>query len=103
MYGKETEGENFEVTEAYWFDPSDYLDEELREMLNNKIKLSVKLWFDKYVSINKECEELKTKLQLLELEASQIAAGIKKSRLDDPVVQTVEKEVFYYFLLQNKQ
>lgn len=38
-----SDDEDFEPVEAYFFDPTEYLEEELRQQLNDKITLSV-LW-----------------------------------------------------------
>ncbi|KAF4753120.1 hypothetical protein FOZ63_024910 [Perkinsus olseni] len=50
-----------DVYEAYYFDPTDFIEEELRELLNDKIKLSVEFWmtrFNKLKDINAELESI---------------------------------------------
>jgi len=59
---KEPEGK-FVPVEAYFFDPTEYLEEELRQQLNDKISLSVKVYQDKLTELTRRCEDLEMKLE----------------------------------------
>ncbi|CAL1131348.1 unnamed protein product [Cladocopium goreaui] len=63
----QSDDENFEPVEAYFFDPTEYLEEELRQQLNDKITLSVKVYKER---LNEKCREIADlQLQLETLEA----------------------------------
>ncbi|CAE8646213.1 unnamed protein product, partial [Polarella glacialis] len=49
LYIKGQDGQEFEAVEAYFFDPTEFLEEELRQQLNDKITLSVKVYHDQLV------------------------------------------------------
>merc|ERR1719162_1350923 len=63
VYIKSTEGENFEPVEAYFFDPTDFLEEELRAQLNDKITLSVKGYHEKLQEAQRLIEDLEMQLE----------------------------------------
>lgn len=63
VYIKAREGEKFEAVEAYFFDPTEFLEEELRTQLNDKINLSVKVYADKLRELQRINEDLEMKLE----------------------------------------
>lgn len=63
LYIREEKGpEHFQANEVYFFDPSEFLDEDLRRMLNDKIALSVKELCTKMAELKARNEELEMKL-----------------------------------------
>jgi len=75
----QSDDENFEPVEAYFFDPTEYLEEELRQQLNDKITLSVKVYRER---LNEKCREL-ADLQL-ELETLQALNAAR----EDPTLES---------------
>eukprot|EP00439_Symbiodinium_sp_Y106_P015427 s8175_g2.t1 len=78
LYIKHQEGdENFEPVEAYFFDPTEYLEEdgELRQQLNDKITLSVKVYSDKLRICQRRIADLELQLETVE--------ALSRSREDD--------------------
>jgi len=76
LYIEHQEGdENFEPVEAYFFDPTEYLEEELRQQLNDKITLSVKVYSDKLRICQRRIADLELQLETVE--------ALSRSREDD--------------------
>eukprot|EP00929_Paragymnodinium_shiwhaense_P074690 TRINITY_DN38231_c0_g5_i1.p1 TRINITY_DN38231_c0_g5~~TRINITY_DN38231_c0_g5_i1.p1 ORF type:complete len:1194 (+),score=292.08 TRINITY_DN38231_c0_g5_i1:125-3706(+) len=63
VYTKARDLEKYVPVEAYWFDPSDYLDEDLRLMLNEKIRLSVKMYHDRLLEMKRRLEDAEARLE----------------------------------------
>ncbi|CAJ1344615.1 unnamed protein product, partial [Effrenium voratum] len=55
--------EDFEPVEAYFFDPTEYLEEELRQQLNDKITLSVKVYKDRLTEMARKLADLELQLE----------------------------------------
>eukprot|EP00931_Biecheleriopsis_adriatica_P061125 TRINITY_DN36743_c0_g1_i1.p1 TRINITY_DN36743_c0_g1~~TRINITY_DN36743_c0_g1_i1.p1 ORF type:complete len:1377 (-),score=272.43 TRINITY_DN36743_c0_g1_i1:56-4186(-) len=66
LYIKSQEGDKFEAVEAYFFDPTEFLEEELRLLMNEKIKLSVKVYHDKVVTLKRRIADLELRLETAE-------------------------------------
>lgn len=62
LYISDQKGSDFKAVEAYFFDPTDFLEEELRQQLNEKIKLSIKVYHDRLVEMQIKVEDLEMKL-----------------------------------------
>ncbi|CAK9041514.1 unnamed protein product [Durusdinium trenchii] len=62
----QSDDENFEPVEAYFFDPTEYLEEELRQQLNDKITLSVKVYKEKLNAKCREVADLELQLETLQ-------------------------------------
>jgi len=63
VYRKFLEGEEFEPIEAYFFDPTEYLEEDLRMMLNDKIKMSCRTYHRRVMELKRHCEDLELQLE----------------------------------------
>eukprot|EP00930_Biecheleria_cincta_P058981 TRINITY_DN44757_c0_g1_i1.p1 TRINITY_DN44757_c0_g1~~TRINITY_DN44757_c0_g1_i1.p1 ORF type:complete len:1324 (+),score=265.28 TRINITY_DN44757_c0_g1_i1:51-3974(+) len=63
LYIQSQEGEDFEPVEAYFFDPTEFLEEELRQQLNDKITLSVKVYHEKLVALKRLVSDLELRLE----------------------------------------
>eukprot|EP00427_Karlodinium_veneficum_P002094 CAMPEP_0169152880 /NCGR_PEP_ID=MMETSP1015-20121227/51770_1 /TAXON_ID=342587 /ORGANISM="Karlodinium micrum, Strain CCMP2283" /LENGTH=1298 /DNA_ID=CAMNT_0009222745 /DNA_START=52 /DNA_END=3946 /DNA_ORIENTATION=+ len=63
VYRQGIEGDKFEPEEVYYFDPSEYLEEELREQLNDKIDMSVKGYHIKLQEARRRIEDLEMQLE----------------------------------------
>lgn len=63
VYIKYRQGEKFEATEAYFFDPTEFLEEELRMQLNDKISLSCKVYHEKLQEMQRKVEDLEMRLE----------------------------------------
>eukprot|EP00440_Ansanella_granifera_P049050 gb/GFBE01053142.1/.p1 GENE.gb/GFBE01053142.1/~~gb/GFBE01053142.1/.p1 ORF type:complete len:1342 (+),score=311.07 gb/GFBE01053142.1/:1-4026(+) len=66
VYIKSQEGDNFEAVEAYFFDPTEFLEEELRLQLNDKIRLSVKVYHERVVALKRRVSDLELRLETAE-------------------------------------
>lgn len=66
LYIQSQEGEDFEPVEAYFFDPTEFLEEELRLQLNDKITLSVKVYHEKLVALKRLVSDLELRLETAE-------------------------------------
>jgi len=63
VYIQKKEGDNFEPVEAYFFDPSEHLEEGLRQQLNDKITWSVRRYHDELCELKKRCAQLELDLE----------------------------------------
>lgn len=107
VYIKGIEGENFEPVEAYFFDPTDHLEEELRLQLNEKITMSVRLYHDKLMTAQRRIEDLEMQLETaggawraekkhrdkLSDSIEQLVADHKTKRILDELNKQEEREV----------
>ncbi|CAE8652757.1 unnamed protein product, partial [Polarella glacialis] len=66
LYIKGQDGQEFEAVEAYFFDPTEFLEEELRQQLNDKITLSVKVYHDQLVDARRGLADLSLRLETAE-------------------------------------
>merc|ERR1719162_1897234 len=86
VYIQGVEGEKFAPVEAYFFDPSDYLEEELRMQLNDKITLSVNVYHKKVRDLTREVEDLQ--MQLETAGGAWKADKVKRDKLKDVIETT---------------
>mmetsp|Transcript_118170 Transcript_118170/g.335196 ORF Transcript_118170/g.335196 Transcript_118170/m.335196 type:complete len:575 (-) Transcript_118170:277-2001(-) len=47
-----------EASEAYFFDPTEFMEEDVRAQLNDKIQLSVKVYHEQLTRLKRRCEDL---------------------------------------------
>lgn len=87
VYRKGIEGEKFEPEEVYYFDPSEYLEEDLREQLNDKIDMSVKGYHVKLLEARRRIEDLEMEL---ETAGGAFRREVKK---EDKLKDVVEKDL----------
>lgn len=107
VYIKHAEGENFEPVEAYFFDPTEFLEEELRLQLNDKITLSVKGYHEKLQEAQRLIEDLEMQLEAaggafrkerkhrdkLGLAVEKLVVENKPKRILDEMLKQEEREV----------
>eukprot|EP00929_Paragymnodinium_shiwhaense_P111963 TRINITY_DN80211_c0_g1_i1.p1 TRINITY_DN80211_c0_g1~~TRINITY_DN80211_c0_g1_i1.p1 ORF type:complete len:1181 (+),score=325.80 TRINITY_DN80211_c0_g1_i1:167-3709(+) len=63
VYLMSAEGAKFEPVEAYFFDPCEFLDEEFRAQLNDKITLSVQVYSRRLEQARKYIQELEDRVE----------------------------------------
>ena len=66
VYLQGLQGDKFDPHECYFFDPTEFLDEELRQQLNEKIKDSVRVYYWKWFKGQKELDDMKKRVGELE-------------------------------------
>mmetsp|Transcript_67715 Transcript_67715/g.124886 ORF Transcript_67715/g.124886 Transcript_67715/m.124886 type:complete len:507 (+) Transcript_67715:125-1645(+) len=87
VYIKGKEGDKFEAVEAYFFDPTEFLEEELRTQLNDKINLSVKVYAEKLKEMQRLCEDLQMKLDT----AGEFSRSSQKGKVEELIKPLVTR------------